>query len=89
MAPKIFTILAFACKLIFAFETYFCRQSRVKVNITHKDPYDPTHTIQYRERKTYFFDAERSNGNKEDDEVNVINIAYIVSTRYTLHFQSN
>lgn len=64
----------------FAFETFFRRQTRVKVNITHKDPYDPTHTIQYRERKTYFFDAEKSNGNKEEDLVDVINIAYVVST---------
>ena len=52
----------------------------MKTNIT----FQPDYTVQYRQKKFWYFDAERSNGSLDDEiyTLNMIAVAASDATRY-------
>ena len=59
---------------------YTFREEHVKTNIT----FQPDYTVQYRQKKFWYFDAERSNGSLDDEiyTLNMIAVAASDATRY-------
>lgn len=59
---------------------YIYKETRIKEQLTHNDPENPKGTIQYKERKTWYWVPDETPGTKDqEDKVNVINIPFVVS----------